>query len=160
MLPWLGLGVFAALVLSSAGKDKSKNPSPSPPPVGPLPPEVTPGESSPFQQSGGRQRYRPEIARRIVDTLIFKAIVPTDQPSLAMVHPGPGTPLGPNEWGAWHGFKALHEQGLDLWVPTNTHLTMTLPWPVLFVEPSEPVPPDGFALLMARDEQWPPKPGA
>jgi hypothetical protein len=161
-LPLVGLGLLAAFLLSGAEKKGVAKPpsgqTPAVPPKMPPPPTTTPGDNSAFQEVMGRLMYRPEVAVMIVNSLLYKIALPTDQPHLAMVHPGPGTPMGTDDWGAWFGLKALHEQGFDLWVPTNAHVPVALPWPVLFVKPTDPIPPEGFALLVARDEQWPPMP--
>ena len=87
MLPLFG-GLLALMLLSagkSSGTKRRPSPSPPSPSVPPGPPDTT--DRSAFVELMGRLAYRSEIALRIIDALLYKIVVPTDQPFLAMVHP-------------------------------------------------------------------------
>ncbi len=162
MFPLVGLGLVALFLLSSAEKDAKRNPrAPRPgerPPPTPPTPSLPPEQASAFQHVMGRLMYVPDVALLVINGWLYKAALPTDQPNLMMIHPGPGIPIGENEWGAWFAGKFLNEQGFDIWVPTNAHVPVALPMPALFLQPGDPPPPEGFALLITGEERWPPMP--
>lgn len=120
------------------------------------PPKELPAEwAATFDQVGGQLHYKWAVARLAIGALMYKVVFPSEQPNMVMVQPGPGEVMGPQQFGAWWGLKGLHDDGFDIWVPTNFHLPVQLAHPVLFLPPGQPPPPEGYAMLISAAQQWP-----
>jgi hypothetical protein len=149
MIPLLFF-VGALLIASEVSKKKKPGRAPS----GEIP--IGPGAEM-FESIGGYLAYKPEVATKLIQSLIYRIATPIDQPNVILVQPGAGRPMGPLEWGAYYGLQALHDEGNALWVPLTFH------WPeaaqtgqfVVFLPPGE-APPDEYAILILPDEPWPP----
>ena len=111
-----------------------------------------------FNVIGGRLVYKPTMRKLIVDSLFSRVVQLTNEPSLLMLVPGPGEPMPAQAFGAWFMLKSLHSEGFNIWVPTNTHIPVAIPLPVLFLPPTEQGPAEGFARLIASTEPWPAPP--
>lgn len=135
----IGLGL---LILGAAGKPK--------------PSKELPAEwAATFDQVGDQLHYKWAVAQLAIGALLYKVVFPTEQANLVMVQPGTGEVMGPNQFGAWWGLKGLHDEGFDIWVPTNFHLPLQLPQPVLFLSPGQRPPEEGYALLIGAAQIWP-----
>ena len=146
MTPLLILLGLSALFLAS---DKRRR--------GPSSPEIPIGPGAEhFESIGGRLAYKRSVARSLIQALLYRAATPSAEPNVMILYPTTGAAVGPDAWGAYYGFEALHDQGFALWVPLHFH------WPqsqqaaqfVLYLPPDEP-PPDDYALLIAPEELWP-----
>lgn len=149
MFPLVLIGV-GLLFLAAAGA-KKRPPAES----GELPPEL----ATMFELIGGQLVYRPEMAASVIRSLHYKAATPPPDgaPNVVIVSPGPGTPLGPDEWGAYHGIKGLHSQGFDIWVPHIFHLPVATPHAVAYLPPGEAEQAKyaGYAKLIGAAHTWP-----
>ncbi len=141
--------LLVGLLLVASGTKKKLRPPPGPEiPTGP-------GAEN-FDSIGEHLAYKPKVANRLIQALLFSLAIPTDQPNVLLVLPGPNGAVGPTEWGAYYGLKLLHDEGNAIWVPLSFH------WPdaartgrfVIFLPPAEK-PPQDYALLKMPDEPWP-----
>jgi len=144
----IGLGLF---LIAAAGEKKPRPPSEPKP----LPPEL----AAVFDQIAGQLVYKPEVAGMTIASLHYRYATPPpdNQPGVVIITPGPGTPIGPDDWGAYWALQGLHAEGYDIWVPINFHLPAQIPHAVAYVRPGEGAQAAyaGYALLIAANQSWP-----
>lgn len=138
----LGLALFA--LLGAAGNKGPHTESK-------LPPEV----KAAFNVVNGRLHYRAQLAELVLASMLSKVAFPTEVPNVTLVQPGDKPIMGVDEWGAYWVLMALHEANNDIWVPTNMHLELPAPQPVMFLSPGKNPPDEGFALLISAAQPWP-----
>ena len=118
---------------------------------------IAPEHQATFEMIGGFPHYRAAVAVKAIQATLFKVAFPTQQPGVVMIQPGPGTPMGPEQFGAYWALLGLHDQGFDIWVPPDFHIPVLQPSAVFFLPPGEP-PPAGYALLIGAAHPFPPPP--
>lgn len=141
MFPLLLIG---GLVLFALTRETERKPTaPRPPPA----------ERSLFSDVGGVLEYVPEVAHRILFSYSGRAWEFGPASNVIIIHPAPAQP------GQLDAFTALfqaHADGLDIYVPTNAHVPIAIPVPVLFLDPDAPPPVEGMARLIRANQPFPP----
>ncbi len=114
-------------------------------------------ESRLFVEVGGVLQYRPEVADRILLSYFHRGyIFPSDDPSVIVVVPGaPGITPGTAPEGAYVFLQRSHAEGNDIYAPTNAHLPVVQPVPLLLQDPGAPPPTAGMARLIRPTQPFP-----
>ncbi len=140
MFPLLLIG---GLVLFALTREPSR-------PKGPRP---SPAEEQLFTEIGGVLEYKPEVAHRILFSYGGRAWEFGADPNVIIIHPAPAQPGQPD---AFTALFQSHADGVDIYVPTNAHLPIAIPVPVLLLDPGAAPPAAGMARLVRATQPFPP----